>query len=187
MAALSEGRTLGGVLSDLFAHPGEMLIRRWNWKSAILSSIVRGLLFFFTNLSAGYAAAWSALVTELAFRGVTAGFYGALTQALRDAKPAWTGTVAALILLPVTGHSVELAVHWVRGTARLGTSLTVSVAFTAVSTAFNLFAMRRGVLIVGAGGGSIGSDLLRTPALLVQFVLAILGAGRRPPRFVRPS
>src|SRR5262249_37591582 len=133
---VSGGPSVGAVLRAIARHPAERLVRRWNWKSAILSTAIRSSLFFATNLGAGLDAARSALVTELAFRGATAGFYGALTQALRDARPAWTGTLAALIVLPIVAHSVEWLVHWLRGTVRLAESIAASVALSVLSTSF---------------------------------------------------
>src|SRR5262245_15617489 len=121
-------------MGDLVRRPHVYVVRRWNWKSAFLSSLLRSTIFFFTNLDAGVAAAQAALLTELVFRGATAGCYGALTQAFRDARPAWAGTVAAMILLPAVSHTLELAVHWVRGTPRLAESIVASVVFTVLST-----------------------------------------------------
>jgi len=44
------------------------------------------------------------------------------------------------------------------------------MCFTAVSTLFNLYAMRRGVLVTGADAPSVRSDLRRVPALICCFV-----------------
>jgi hypothetical protein len=49
------------------------IVRRWNWKCALLSSIVRALIFFCVNLAAGLHAALGALLTDLAFRGAASG------------------------------------------------------------------------------------------------------------------
>ena len=54
-----------------------------------------------------------------------------------------------------------------------GASIAASVAFTSLSTAFNLFAMRRGALIVGADSGSLWKDLQSMPAILVAFIRAV--------------
>ena len=165
-----KGSTVGEILTALVTSPFTHLIRRWNWKSAVLSSNLRALLFFTANLSAGLDAARAAFLTELVFRGLTAGFYGAITQAFRTATPPWTGTLAAMLVLPALTHTLELIVHWLRGTPRLAESLVLSATFTAISTCFNLFAMRSGALIVGAGSDSLWNDLRRTPRLVVAFV-----------------
>jgi len=75
-----------------------------------------------------------------------------------------------MLLLPVANHSLELLVHWMRGTQKLLPSILASVILTAFSTLFNFYVMRRGVLIVGAGRHSLGKDLLHLPRLVVDFV-----------------
>jgi hypothetical protein len=170
--------SVGRVVINILRNPTR-LVQRWNWKSAILSSLVRGLLFFFTNLSAGTEAAVGALMTEFFFRAIFSGFYGALTESFRHAQPRWAATLVVIALLPLANHSVELAIHSLRHTPRLLTSIATSVAFTFVSTAFNLYAMRHGALIVGAGRQSLLRDILRLPLLLIRFVSAPLLSARR--------
>lgn len=174
--------SLGGqVLSlrqlfvELATHPGQYLISRWNWKAALLSSLVRGLIFFTVNARAGWRAATGALLAEFCLRALTAGFYGALTQAFRRVEPPWQGTLAALICLPLTAHSLELLVHWLRGTPNLRASILASMLFTVLSTGFNLHAMRRGVFITGQGAASLSSDLAAVPRLLMSFLCALTG------------
>lgn len=144
----------------------------WNYKSALISAMCRGPLFFVTNLPAGVAAALGAMWAECLFRLVAAGFYGALTQAFRRIEPPVAGTLGALLVLPLLGHSVEFLVHWLRGTPYLGASMAASMAFTAVTTTFNLFAMRRGALIVGDGSRPLWHDLARMPSLVAAFLLS---------------
>jgi hypothetical protein len=167
------------TLRNLVLHPTETIVRRWNWKSALLSSSVRGLIFFAANLPAGPSAATAALVTELTFRGVASGFYGALTEAFRFVEPGWAAGLVAMILLPLVGHSAEFVVHLLRGTMKLRSSIIASLCFTAVSTLFNLYAMRRGALITGEGQQTLGSDMKRMPRLLVGFMIAGLRAAWR--------
>jgi hypothetical protein len=151
----------------------------WNYKTAILSALVRGAIFFATTASAGVGAAASALAAESGFRFVTAGFYGSLTQAFRRVQPDALGTAAAVVALPVIAHSLEFAVHSWRATPNLAAGMSASIAFTCASTAFNLFAMRRGALIVGEGQGSLGDDLRAMPRLLALFVATTVRACRR--------
>jgi len=149
------------------------LAAAWNWKSAALSTALRGAVFFAANLDAGLPAAVHALVTELAFRGVLSGALGAATQWFsRRPQRGWR-VATPLILLPALGHAGELLVHALAGTARLADSILASVAFSVVSTAFTLFAMRRGAMIVGAEAVSLRHDLRRLPALVGGFIAAI--------------
>lgn len=162
--------TVGRVLRELCTNPYQYLIAQWNWKSAVFSSTCRAAMFFCTNLTAGWRAATGAMLAEFVYRALTAGFYGALTQAFRRAEPAWAAMLAAMVLLPFVSHSIELLIHLLRGTPNLVTSIAVSACWTAVSTSFNVYAMRRGALVVGQGSGSIMDDLRQVPALIGGFV-----------------
>lgn len=166
-------QTVGDVLYGLVTSPMEHLVRRWNWKSAITSSLTRGGIFFTANLSAGFNAAVGALLTEFVFRTLTSGFYGALIQAFRRAEPAWTAAVATMIILPLCNHSLEFLVHWSRGTPKLARSIIASVCFTIISTTFNLYAMRKGALVVGDDSRSLWWDMKQMPRLILAFILVI--------------
>ena len=157
----------------LLREPIQCLIHRWNWKSAVLSSVLRASLFFAANLSAGLPAAFAAMRTELVFRAITSGFYGALTENFREAEPPWAAAITVMILLPIANHSLEFVVHWLRGTRNLASSITASVILTAFSTLFNLFVMRRGALIVGEGRSSLAADLAQMPRLIGAFCLLV--------------
>jgi hypothetical protein len=169
----SHHKSLADAFSYLFRHPVQALLQKWNWKSAVLSSLLRAAIFFVANISAGLPAALAALYTELVFRSVTSGFYGAITEAFCEVEPAWTAGATVMILLPILNHSIEFVVHWLRGTHNLAASIGASVCFTAISTLFNLYAMRRGALIVGRGSRSLGRDLLHLPGLILDFVLVL--------------
>lgn len=149
-----------------------LALRRWNWKSALSSSLLRGMIFFFTNLTAGLHAATSALLTELIYRAIASGFYGAITQSLSEVEPAWAATLTAVILLPLGSHALELTVHLLRHTPKLAMSFITSVCFTVLSTLFQLYAMRRGVLLVHAGASAFSEDMSRMPRLVVSFIAA---------------
>lgn len=174
MSVASE-RTAPGVLdcaADLFRDPQGVLIARWNWKSAIFSSLMRGGIFFTATASAGLSAALGAMYTEFAYRSITAGFYGAVTQNFRKAEPRWQANLAAGAGVPIVSHVIELAIHMLRGTPNLRTNVLASVCFTVVSTLFNLHAMRQGVLVVGANAGSIASDIRSLPRTISTFLMS---------------
>lgn len=158
-------KTLDQVFWNLWRNPGELLVRRWNWKSALYSSLCRSSLFFAVNLSAGWNAALLAMGAEFAYRSVSAGFYGALTQSFRHVEPRWQGMVAAMVVLVGLSHSIEFGIHWMRGTPNLLGSIAASCCFTVISTAFNLHAMRRGVLVTGTGGHGLLTDLRLLPTI----------------------
>ncbi|MBK9166892.1 MAG: hypothetical protein IPM24_05435 [Bryobacterales bacterium] len=161
------------VLRSLIRNPGEHLIRRWNWKAALFSASFRGLIFLATNWSAGRDAAIAASLAEFTYRSFTAGFYGAASQAFRRAEPAWKATVTAIVVIPAIAHTVEFLIHWLRGTPNLRASIGASVAFTILSTLFNLYIMRRGAMVVGAEGESLFRDMRRMPRLIGGFLWVI--------------
>jgi hypothetical protein len=171
--AADEPLSIGQALRWIAFDPWAALCRRWNYKAAILSSLMRAGLFCAINATAGLDAAMSAMTTELLFRFTTSGFYGAMTQAFRRVEPAGAATFAVMILLPLVSHSLEFVVHVWRGTIVLATSIGASVALTAISTAFNLFAMRHGALVTGHDHRSLAADLAEMPRLLALFVVTV--------------
>jgi hypothetical protein len=146
---------------------------RWNWKSAVVSSACRAALFFLLNLSSGLGAALAAMQVEFVYRAIAAGWYGALTEAFARRTSGWRANAIALVVVPGIAHSIEFTIHWIAGTPELGRSVAGSVAFSAVTTAFNLFAMRRGALTVGPGSQSLAADLVSIVDMGVAAVRSI--------------
>lgn len=167
------------MLAGLVSEP-HLLLRRWNWKSAVVSALIRSTIFFTANLPGGREAAVAAFSTEIVLRLATSGFYGGLTQELGRIEPEWKAMLAASVALPVLSHGLELVVHALRGTPELALSVGASAVFTVLSTSFNVFAMRRGALTTGDGSQPLHRDLLRIPALIADFVtLSAASAWRR--------
>lgn len=162
--------TVGSVLAGLARDPQSALVRRWHWKAAMYSSLCRAGLFFAVNVSSGLRAATGAMLAELLYRMLTAGFYGSLTQAFRRVQPVWQGAAASVVLLVSVSHSLEFAIHWLRGTPNLRASIGASIAFTCVSTLFNLHAMRNGVFVIGEGSHSLGTDFKLLPGIVCGFL-----------------
>jgi hypothetical protein len=167
------------ICRELARHPVLHLIRQWNWKNALFTALVRGGVFFATNLVAGFPAAARALAVDAAFRVPLSGMYAAVTQALKSAQPRWAVLLIIGGFVPAFGHTVELVVHWLFATPELRVSVLTSVAFSAASTLFNLFSMQRGVFLVGAAARPFGEDVKRLPLLLVDFLLTPVRAARR--------
>jgi hypothetical protein len=164
--------TVCDVCADLMKHPVRGLVHRWHWKSATLSAVLRGALFFATNLSDGPRTATRAMFVETVLRVPLVGVLAAVTQAFGRAEPPWAAAVVAMVLLPGLAHIAEFVVHWAAGTPELGTSIAASIAMSALSTVFSLFAVRRGVMVVGDDAQSFRDDLKQLPPLVVEFVLA---------------
>jgi hypothetical protein len=170
--------SVGGILAGVARDPWGQLLVRWNWKSALTSALIRGAIFFFTNLSAGARAASGAWLAEFAWRFAVSGFYGALTQRMRFGEPRWMATLLIGVGLPVFNHTIEFLIHYARGTPKLKLSILVSVCFTALSMLFNTYAMRRGVLVTGTEGKSLREDFREMPAVLGGFLWWLVGMKR---------
>jgi hypothetical protein len=169
---IAQASKLSDLLRGLLARPQQLLLL-WNWKSAVLSMILRGPIFLIATVRQGWRAAAGALVTESIFCVFSAGFYGAVVQILKDAEPRWLTGIFLTVAMPVTFQILEYLLHWFRGTPHLRIAAIVSLAVGAVSASFNWYAMRRGTLLVGSEAGGFGGDLRRLPRLLFGF-LAVL-------------
>ena len=168
-----EGVPLLPVIRWACAHPVELFIRRWNWKSALFSALFRGGIFFAVNLKAGWRAAVGAMLAEFAWRTATSGGWGAVTQMLRKVKPQWQAVLGSMLFVPAVSHSMEFTIHYARGTPMLARSIFVSICFTQISNLFNLYAMHKGALIVGVGARPLGEDMRRVPSLIGGFLLVL--------------
>jgi hypothetical protein len=171
------------ALAALIRDPGRLFIL-WNWKSAWLSIILRGPIFAAATAHRGLRATLAALLTECLYCAVTAGFYGALIQNLRNARPLWLTAIFLTVAVPAVFQVFEAYLHWTRGTPHWRVAEGVSVVVSAVSSLFNWYAMQQGTLLVGREGRTFGSDVRRLPGLLLSF-LALLP--RRLGQFKRGS
>lgn len=162
------GHSFLDALRGLFMNPQRILLF-WNWKSAWLSILLRAPIFLVAAISRGFAATISAVLTECFFCALTAGFYGALVQNMRDAEPEWLTVLFLAVGVPAVFQVFEFLLHWFRGTPHLKAAIIVSMIISGISSFFNWYAMKRGALLVGGEGKSFGSDLRRLPGLLFSF------------------
>lgn len=171
------------VFQNLLHHPAQ-IITRWNWKSASLGAVLRAS-FYFTVYKASqesWAVTLTAVLVEIFFRFITTGMAGAVVQSFRRATPFWLANVIVSISLPAFSHTVEFITHYAQeryffdifaaseNSARQR-AFAISVFFSVISALFNLFAMRHGVLLVGAGEEtqSFASDIKRMPRMVGEF------------------
>jgi hypothetical protein len=160
------------VLLTQIRHPTRLFFL-WNWKSALLSILLRGPIFFAAAIQRGWQATSSALIIETVFCTVTAGFYGAIMQDLRNAEPEWLTVLFLTVVFPVIFQTLEFILHKFYGTPHLRLAEIASVIVSAFSSLFNWYAMRRGALLVAGEGRSFGSDLIRLPRLFFGFLTAL--------------
>ncbi len=181
----TEQVSIGDVFRSLVRHPLQV-IKRWNWKSALLGAILRAS-FYFTVYQASketLLVTLTAVVVEFTFRFFTSGISGAIVQSFRKAKPAWLATLIVSVSLPIFSHTIEFFSHYAQEAyfsdvfpASANNSRRVafatSVIISVVSALFNIFMMRNGVLLVGAGEetNSLWGDFKRIPWLIYEFTL----------------
>ena len=157
------------VVRDFLFHPARY-IRLWNWKSAVLSIVLRGPIFVIATMRRGWEVVASALLVESVFCAITAGFYGTVVQVLRDAQPAWLTGMLITLVIPAIYQGLEYFMQRAHGTPHLRAAEIASVITSALSALFNWYAMRQGALLVGSEGRSLGGDVKRFPVLLYRFV-----------------
>jgi|SRR5438034_5156326 len=168
-------------LVDIFRyvvrHPLDSMIYRWNWKAAALSAILRASIYLGTYilLKRGMAEAIGVTLSLSVFRFLFGGVNGAIIQAFRRVHPAWHALLTVPIVLAAFSHVIEFVVLTIYD-AILGThgktkAILASVVVSIISAIFNLFAMRRGALIVrDESRQSFGRDLIRMPWLIFEFI-----------------
>lgn len=159
------------ALSSLLRQPQRILFL-WNWKNAWLSIILRAPIFLGVTIRRGFLVSASAILVECLYCALTAGFYGAFVQTLRDAEPEWLTLVFITVIVPAVFQVFEYLLHRFHGTPHLKLAEFISIGASAISALFNWYAMRRGALLVGGEGGSFASDLRRLPRLILSFVIS---------------
>lgn len=177
--------SIADVFLSLIKHP-KQIINRWNWKSALLGALLRSFFYFlvFKASRESWLVTMTAVLVEFSFRFFTSGISGALVQSFRKAKPAWIATLIVFVTLPAFSHTVEFFTHYAQEVyfydvfapsqnKSRQVAFAISVIVSAVSALFNIFMMRNGVLLVGAGEEtkSLWGDAKRIPLLIYEFTL----------------
>ncbi|HTK25956.1 MAG TPA: hypothetical protein VL327_05315 [Pyrinomonadaceae bacterium] len=165
------------VFRYLIRHPLETTVFRWNWKAAVLSALLRAPIFFLTYITKkdGLKLAIGAAVAQSVFRFIFGGVNGAIIQAFSKVEPAWHAILTVPLVLAAFSHIMEFVVQTLydnqTGADRKGKAIAVSIIISAISAVFNLFAMRRGALLVkDESEQSIWRDLKRMPWLALEFL-----------------
>ena len=180
-----EEMSVADVFANLIQHPLQVFTR-WNWKSALLGTVMRASVYFavFKANKNSWLVILTAVMVEIVFRMITSGISGALIQSFRRATPAWLATLIITVSLPIFGHSVEFATHYIQEeyfstifpTATNHSrqqAFAISVFVSVLSAMFNIYMMRNGVMLVGAGEEtkSLWGDLKGIPYLVSEFTL----------------
>ena len=182
---IHEEIAVADVFRNLLHHPAQ-IITRWNWKTALVGALVRSSFYFTVYLASreSWLVTITAVLVELSFRFFTTGAACAVVQSFRRATPQWLATAIISVSLPTITHIIEFFTHYIQehyfssifpasqNDARQKT-FAVSVLFSVISAMFNLYMMRHGVLLVGAGEESkpILQDFKKMPVLVKDFTI----------------
>ncbi|HXF43506.1 MAG TPA: hypothetical protein VNK26_07180 [Pyrinomonadaceae bacterium] len=176
-ALKGKGEKLGETFLYVIKHPIETAIIKWNWKAAVLSALLRAPIFFFSYFfkKDGLKLALGAALAQSVFRFLFGGVNGAIIQAFSRVEPAWHAVLTVPIVLAVMSHIIEFAVQTVydhqMGVQGRWRAILISIAVSAVSAVFNLFAMRRGALLVkDESKQSLWRDLKSMPWIILEFL-----------------
>jgi hypothetical protein len=172
--------TISEAVHSLWNDPS-LFVRQWNYKGAILSGVLRAPIFLATYLigKEGLRLALAAAAVQFIFRFVFAGVGGVLIQSFRRVEPAWKALLAVLLIIPLISHVLEFILQAVFGyytgtMARTDEAILRSVSVSIISALFTLFAMRRGIMIVGESESkSLISDISRLPIVIFHFIAFI--------------
>jgi hypothetical protein len=170
-------RSIRGVTFEMLCHPYRTLVLSWNWKAAIISSVLRAPIFFAAYLAQkqGLKMALAAMSVQFVFRAITGGTNGAIIQSFSKIEPAWHAVVTIPIVLTVFMHVGEWLLQAgfdsYAGTKGKTTAVLISVLASVISAGFNLFAMRRGVLLVkDESQQSFWHDIKQMPWIVFELV-----------------
>jgi len=147
------------------------VLRLWNWKSAILSVMLRVPIFAVATIRRGPEVIAGAILTETAVCAINAGWFATVVQILRNRKPVWLVATVISVILPLCGQVIEYTIHAWHQTPHRLPAVIVSTALGAISSLFNWYAMKQGQMLVGGERSSFASDLRSIPVLLFRFLL----------------
>ena len=170
-------RTIHGAAFEILRHPFRTLVLNWNWKAAIISSVLRAPIFFAAYLATkqGFRMALGAMAVQFIFRAITGGTNGSIIQSFSKVEPAWHAVVTIPFILTIIMHVGEWILQSsydsVAGTTGKTTAVLISVLASVVSGGFNLFAMRRGILLVkDESQQSFWHDIKQMPWIVFELV-----------------
>jgi hypothetical protein len=172
VAAIRSPISVWEALRALLRNPWRCFVLRWNGKAAMLSAMFRGGIFLAASMKSHHAGRTSGVLAEAMFGAVSAGFFGTLTQALRFAGPGWLAELLLAGIFPLLFQVGDFYFHASLGTQVFRIGMIASAVFTALSSAFNLYIMRRGTLLVGEESNPFAEDLGALPRLALSFVIS---------------
>ena len=146
------------------------LVTLWNWKSAVLSVMLRAPVFAIVTLRHGPEVVAGTVLTETVVCAVNAGWFAAIAQVLRNRKPVWLVATVISVIVPACGQVIEYVVHLWHQTPHRLAAVIISTLLGGIAQLFNWYAMKHGSLLVGGERSSFAADLRRFPVLFARFL-----------------
>jgi hypothetical protein len=168
--------SIGGVMRDILRHPIDTVIYRWHWKSALFSGLIRMAIFLIGYHNKGTEIMLAAAGIQFIFRVSFGGVGGAIIQRFSKVEPPWHATITVPVFITAISHIIEFIIQ-INFDAYYGTNLAAkttiaSIVISVMSAVFNLFLMRRGVMLVkDEQEKSLGKDFASIPRLLFDFIM----------------
>jgi len=170
--------------SEAKASGWRFAFTHWNWKVALMTAVLRGLVCVAALRHVEIHARNHFGVVEAAFVLLTCGFFSALQQQSLSIRSEWLAWFSCVVVLPLTSLGCDAGLHfWLDGrqTRQLG---IVALIFTVLSATFHWHIIRNGALLVGEDAHSFSTDLKRIPRLAASYfawpVLAVLRLASAP-------
>jgi hypothetical protein len=101
----SEFESVGAAVERITRDAWTVFVVRWNWKAAVVSAAIRGVVYAIALVRHPEAVLRGAEI-EMVFRVVVGGCWGSLAQALRNARPAWLAGLLAAVVLPAADPGI---------------------------------------------------------------------------------
>ncbi len=138
--------------------------------------MLRAPIFFFAYRKEGIGLAIGAAFAQFLFRTIFGGIYGAIIQAFSKVEPAWQALLTVPLVLACFSHLMEFIVQTFydtyNGTTSGNKAILVSIIISVLSAVFNLFAMRRGALLVkDEQQQSLWKDFKSFPHITFEFII----------------
>jgi hypothetical protein len=167
---VTAGQPVRDALFDLVRHPAQTFYYSWNWKSALLSAMLRAPIFLFATLRHGPKSISIAVLVEAGYSAGISGCYGAFVQKLRNARPRWASGLLIVVILPAVLVWFDYLLHLYTSMPNLKGGMLAAGILSLLSSLFNWYLMSRDSLLVGKEGRSFASDLKRMPRMVIDFI-----------------
>jgi len=140
----------------------------WNWKCALMSAVVRSVVYGLAMTRNGLAV----IAVEMLYVTLTAGLYAGLQQRALELRRRWLGDLAIVLGVPALSQVVDWLLHRVMGAPAPHRALVSVCVFTLISALFHRHVMRQGTFLTGAQGKSLKEDFQRVPRLVLSFAVS---------------